>query len=82
MSDRLLMENMLLLLKSTTEVYVHGSLESSSKAVHNVLKNGLGEIIKLQNDLYNKMTENGWYNVQTIDTKEIKQTLKKLESKN
>ena len=77
MSDKVLMENMLLLLKSTTEVFVHGSLESSTKAVHNVIKNGLDDIIKLQDDLYNKMTECGWYKVQNVESKCIKQTLRK-----
>ncbi len=82
MSDKILMENMLLLLKSTVEVFVHGTLESSNKAVHNGLKNGLDEIMKLQNELYNKMTEFGFYNVSNIEAKQIKQTLKKLDSKN
>lgn len=81
MNDRLLLENMLLLLKSTVEVYVHGSLESSNKPVHNALKHNLDEIIKMQDDLYNKMTEYGWYVVQNIETKQIKQSLKKLEQK-
>ena len=82
MSDKVLMENMLLLLKSTTEVFVHGSLESSTKAVHNVIKNGLDDIIKLQDDLYSKMTECGWYKVQNVESKCIKQALRKLESNN
>jgi len=78
MNDRLLLENMLLLLKSTVEVYVHGSLESSNKLVHNALKSNLDTIIKLQDALYNKMTECGWYVIQNIEAKEIKKTLKKL----
>lgn len=80
MNDQILMDNMLLLLKSTVEVFVHGSLESSTKAVHNALKNGLDEIIKLQDELYRKMTEYGWYQISTVETKKIKQTIKKLES--
>jgi len=82
MNDQLLMENMLLLLKSTTEVYVHGSLESSNTNIHIALKNGLDETLKMQDNLYNKMTEYGWYQIQNIDTKTIKQTLKKLQPKN
>ena len=81
MSDKVLMENMLLLLKSTTEVFVHGSLESSTKAVHNVIKNGLDDIIKLQDDLYNKMTECGWYQINNIKSSEIKKTLSQLQNK-
>ncbi len=79
MNDQILMENMLLLLKSTTEVFVHGTLESFNRPVHNVLKAGLDEILKLQDMTYNKMVESGWYKVQNIDTKTIKQSLKKLE---
>lgn len=79
MNDRLLCDNMLLLLKSTVEVYVHGSLESSNKPVHNTLKNNLDEIIKMQDDLYNKMTENGWYVVSNIGAKEVQKSLKKLK---
>lgn len=78
MNDRLLMENILLLLKSTVEVYVHGSLESFNKPIHNVLKSNLDEIIKMQDETYKKMTENGWYIVQNIQVKEIEKTLKKL----
>lgn len=81
MNDRLLLENMLLLLKSTVEVYVHGSLESSNKPVHNILKHNLDETIKMQDDLYNKMTEYGWYVIKNIEPKQIKQSLKKLEQK-
>lgn len=81
MNDQTLMDEMLLLLKSTVEVYVHGSLESSTKNVHNTLKSNLDETIKMQDDLYNKMTECGWYQISNIETKAIKQTLKKLNSK-
>ncbi len=81
MNDKLLMEQMLLLLKSTTEVYVHGSLESSNEPVHKALRNGLDETLTLQDDLYNKMTEYGWYTIQNIEVKEINKTIKKLEQK-
>ena len=43
--DQILLENMLLLLKSTTEVYVHGTLEASNKTIHSAIKNGLDEIL-------------------------------------
>ena len=80
MNDNILMENMLLLLKSTTEVFVHGTLESSNKHIHIALRHGLDEILKMQDELYNKMTECGWYNIQNVEPKMIKQSIKKLES--
>ncbi len=79
MNDKIIMENMLLLLKSTVEVYVHGSLESTNKIVHNALKSNLDEIIKMKDELYKKMTECGWYIVTNIDSKQIQKTLKKLQ---
>jgi len=81
MNDKIIMENMLLLLKSTVEVYVHGSLESSNKPVHNALKSNLDEIIKMQDELYQKMTECGWYVITNIDVKQIDKTLKKIQKK-
>lgn len=81
MNDQLIMENVLLLLKSNMEVYVHGSLEASNKKVHDSLRFGLEETLKLQHKLYQKMTEYGWYQVKNIDNKTIKDTLKKLKQK-
>lgn len=80
MNDKLLLENMLLLLKSTTEVYVHGTLESVNKEVHDTLKNGLDEILKLQHELYNEMIKSGWYTIKNVEDKEINKVLNKLES--
>ena len=81
MNDKILMENMLLLLKSNMEVYVHGSLEASNEKVHQALKYGLDETLKMQHALYNKMTEYGWYQVQNIDKNTIQGTLTKLQNK-
>lgn len=81
MQDKLIMENVLLLLKGTCEVYVHGTQEASNKKVHEVLKSSLDEMLKMQNDTYNKMVECGWYQVQNIEEKEINKTLTKLQNK-
>ena len=78
----LLMENILLLLKSNMEVYVHGTLEASNKLVHEALHYGLEETLKLQHNLYQKMTEYGWYQVKNVDVKAIKDTLKKVKKIN
>ena len=81
MNDKLIMESILLLLKSTVEVYVHGTLESSNKIIHSALKNGLDEIMKMQFNVFLKMQEAGWYKITNVDTKTINQTYKKLQTK-
>ena len=45
MDDKLIMNNYLLVLKSTVEVFVHGTLESSNEDVRSTLKDGLNEIL-------------------------------------
>ncbi len=82
MNDQLYMDNYLLILKSTMEVYVHGTLESSNEEIRNLLKYGLDETVKHQARTYNKMTEYGWYTINNVDKKVIKDTLKSIQNKN
>mgnify|MGYP001060693664 CR=1 FL=1 len=81
MKDKLIMENVLLLLKGTCEVYVHGTQEASNQKVHDTLYNGLDETLKMQYEVYNKMVEHGWYQVQNIQNTEINKTLTQLQNK-
>lgn len=82
MNDQLLMENYLLILKSTIEVYVHGTLESSNEDIRNLLKSGLDDTIKHQAKTYDEMTNYGWYTINNIKSSDIKQTLNSVMSKN
>ena len=80
MNDKLLMENYLLILKSTVEVYVHGTLESSHSDIRNLLKQGLDEIMKHQAKTYDEMTKFGWYTINNVENGEIKKTLNKVQN--
>ena len=82
MNDQLIMDNYLLILKSTVEVYVHGTLESSNNDVRMTLKDNLNEIMTCQARTYDEMTKYGWYPVNNVDTSTITQTLNKVGSKN
>ena len=75
MSDQLLMDNYLLVLKSTIEVYVHGTLESSNQDIRELLKEGLQETLTHQANTYDEMTKYGWYNVKNVEKTQIKETL-------
>ena len=80
MNDKLIMENYLLVLKSTIEVYIHGTLESSNEEVRDILKNGLDETLDAQAITYNEMTKYGWYTINNIDKSIIKDTLNKISN--
>lgn len=82
MNDRIIMDNYLLLLKSTVEVYVHGTLESSNNDVRDLLKESLNDTMTMQADTYDKMTEYNWYNVSNVESVEIRKTITKINSNN
>ena len=82
MNDQMLMENYLLNLKSTTEVYVHGTLESSNQNTRKLLKEGLDHIMTCQADTYDEMVKHGWYEVNNISSNIVQETLNKLKNTN
>ena len=81
MNDQLIMENYLLILKSTVEVYVHGTLESSNEDIRELLKAGLDNTMSFQADTYDEMTTYGWYEISNIKETQIKQTYNKVKDK-
>ena len=82
MNDQIIMENYLLVLKSTVEVYVHGTLESSNKSIRELLKNGLDKTMNFQGNLYDEMTKYNWYQVNNIKSSDIKKVYDNLTKKN
>lgn len=80
MSDQVLMENYLLILKSSVEVYVHGTLESSNDDIKSLLKHGLDETMSHQERVYNEMTKYGWYKINNVKAAQIKQTLSSISN--
>ncbi len=82
MNDQLIMDNYLLVLKSTVEVFVHGTLESSNPDVRKLLKEGLDVIMQAQADTYDTMTKYGWYTINNVQTNVINQTICNIQSGN
>ena len=79
-NNQLFLDSYLLLLKSTVEVYVHGTLESSNKKVRTILKSSLDDTMSMQYNTYNEMTNLGIYKIQNIDKSIICKTINKLEA--
>ncbi len=78
MSDQQLLDNYLLVLKSTVEVYVHGTLESSNNNVRKVLKKGLDSTLNCQSTTYDEMTKYGWYNIDNVKNSDIEKVYNKI----
>lgn len=60
-NDRNVMENLLLLEKSACDLYMHGAIEASDEQVFNSFSSALNQSLQLQNQIYTKMKEKGWY---------------------
>ena len=82
MNDQLIMDNYLLVLKSTVEVYVHGTLESSNEGSRNVLKECLLDTLTYQANTYDLMTKYNWYNVKNVEATKVNETLNNIKLKN
>lgn len=71
MEDRDLMEKELLIIKGVCDLYLHGTIESTTAEVHSAFKEALNESLNIQNKLYNLMAEKGWYKTETADQAKI-----------
>lgn len=85
MDDKNLMEDILLLEKGVCDLYMHGSIESSTKNVHQVFKSALNNSLTMQDDIYQKMAQKGWYSTEQADQSKIntlKQKFTNMSQKN
>ena len=82
MNDELLLNNYLMILKSTIEVYVHGTIESSNDDVRKLLKEGLDKTWTHKSNTYIEMSKNNWYEINNVECNVIKDTFNKLQCKN
>lgn len=72
--DKEIMEKELLIIKGVCDLYLHGTIESSTAEVHTAFKDALNESLDIQNKLYNLMAEKGWYKLENVDENKITAT--------
>ncbi len=78
MNDKQLMENELLVIKGVCDLYLHGTLESSTAEVHQAFKDALNISLDIQNKIYNLMTEKGWYKTDVVEQAKINNVKQKF----
>lgn len=74
MEDRDLMEKELLTIKGACDLYLHGTLESTTAEVHQAFENALNTSLDIQNKIYNLMAEKGWYKTEVAEQAKINTT--------
>lgn len=81
MDDRGLMQNMLLTTKNVCDLYMHGTIESSTANVHCTFDKALKDSLTMQDELYKKMAAKGWYPAEQADQQKIQQVKQKYSAK-
>lgn len=71
MDDRELMEKELLTIKGVCDLYLHGTLESTTTEVHSAFKDALNTSLDIQNKIYNMMAQKGWYKTDIAEQNKI-----------
>ena len=61
MDDRCIMENLLLTTKGVCDLYLHGTIESSTQDVRQSFDQALNNSLCVQDDIYKKMAAKAWY---------------------
>lgn len=80
MNDKDIMEGILLTTKGVCDLYMHGSIESSTPNVHQTFNAALNDALCMQNNIYNEMAQHGWYPSEQAQPQQIQQIKQKFSS--
>ena len=82
MSDKDLMEDILVSLKGVCDLYMHGTIESSTQDVHSTFDDALNTTLQMQNDVYTKMAQRGWYPEEVAPHQQIQKVKQQYSAQN
>ena len=77
MNEKQIMENLLLNLKGECDLLMHGAVESSTPNVHGAFTEAFNEALAMQNEVYAKMAQKGWYPAENAQQNEINKVKQK-----
>ena len=80
MDDKNVMENLLLLEKGVCDLYMHGTIESSTKNVHQVFNSALEDSLRIQDKIYSEMEQKGWYPTEQVEQQKIQNVKQKFDT--
>lgn len=80
MDDKNLMENILLLEKGACDLYMHGTIESSTDNVHQTFSTALNNTLCMQDEIYDKMSAKGWYSVKQVEQNKVNTVKQKFSA--
>jgi spore coat protein CotF len=78
MDDKNLMQDILLLEKGVCDLFMHGTIESSTQNVHQTFECALNDSLKMQDQLYKEMSAKGWYPMEQAPQQQVEQMKQKF----
>lgn len=74
------MENILLLEKGVCDLFMHGTIESSTPNVHQTFNTALNDALCMQDNIYDKMSEKGWYPTEQAEQNKVNTVRQKFSA--
>ncbi len=78
MDDKNIMENLLLTEKGVCDLLLHGTIESNTGGVHETFCTALNNALCMQDDIYKKMSQKGWYPTEKAEQQQIQKVKQKF----
>ena len=82
MEDKIMMSTVLGNVKGMCDLMMHGTIESSTPAVHGAFQCALDEMLCMQNRIYNEMSAKGWYPAEQAEAQKIAAIKQKFANTN
>ena len=80
MDDKNRMETVLLLEKGVCDLFLHGTVESSTPNVHQAFCTALNEALTMQESTYHHMASRGWYPAAQAEQSQISTVQQKFSA--
>ena len=77
MNDKEIMTNILNAVKGECDLLMHGAIESATPNVHAAFTQSFNDALALQNQIYAKMAQKGWYPAENAQQNEINKVKQK-----
>lgn len=78
MSDKEIMEGILLTTKGVCDLYLHGAIESATAPVHQAFHSALNDALCMQEGVYQQMQSRGWYPSEQEQPQKLQQVKQKF----
>ena len=80
MDDKLIMEDILTTVKGAADLYLRGTIESATINIHQAFDQKLNDTLQMQNEIYSKMSQRGWYAEEQAEQQKVDQTKQKFSA--